>query len=105
MTTHSSILAWRIPWTEEPGRLQSLGPRLKHPNTPARGPGQDKNTRVAVGWVCYLPHAPWGRRICIAGGRGGGLQPLSKCGCFRPPPSDSASHPPDPVLHVVLSAS
>ena len=23
--THSSILAWRIPWTEEPGRLQSLG--------------------------------------------------------------------------------
>ena len=25
MTTHSSILVWRIPWTEEPGRLQSLG--------------------------------------------------------------------------------
>ena len=25
MTTHSSILAWRIPWTEEPGRLQSMG--------------------------------------------------------------------------------
>ena len=25
MTTLSSILAWRIPWTEEPGRLQSLG--------------------------------------------------------------------------------
>ena len=25
MTTHSSILAWRIPWTEEPGRLQSTG--------------------------------------------------------------------------------
>ena len=23
--THSSVLAWRIPWTEEPGRLQSLG--------------------------------------------------------------------------------
>ena len=22
---HSSILAWRIPWTEEPGRLQSIG--------------------------------------------------------------------------------
>ena len=29
MATHSSILAWRIPWTEEPGRLQSMGlPRL-----------------------------------------------------------------------------
>ena len=25
MTTHSSILAWKIPWTEEPGRLQSVG--------------------------------------------------------------------------------
>ena len=25
MTTHSSIVAWRIPWTEEPGRLQSMG--------------------------------------------------------------------------------
>ena len=25
MTTHSSILAWRIPWTEDPGRLQSMG--------------------------------------------------------------------------------
>ena len=25
MTTHSSILAWRIPWTEEPGKLQSMG--------------------------------------------------------------------------------
>ena len=25
IATHFSILAWRIPWTEEPGRLQSLG--------------------------------------------------------------------------------
>ena len=25
MVTSSSILAWRIPWTEEPGRLQSMG--------------------------------------------------------------------------------
>ena len=25
MATHSSILAWRVPWTEEPGRLQSIG--------------------------------------------------------------------------------
>ena len=27
MATHSSILAWRIPWTEEPGGLQSMGHR------------------------------------------------------------------------------
>ena len=25
MATHSSVLAWRIPWSEEPGRLQSMG--------------------------------------------------------------------------------
>ena len=31
MATHSSILAWRIPWTEKPGRLQSLGSqRVRH---------------------------------------------------------------------------
>ena len=31
IATHSSILAWRIPWTEEPGRLQSIGsPRVGH---------------------------------------------------------------------------
>ena len=34
--THSSILAWRIPWTEEPGRLQSL--RSKHP--------QEQNVKI-----------------------------------------------------------
>ena len=27
MVTHSSILAWRNPWTEEPARLQSMGPQ------------------------------------------------------------------------------
>ena len=36
MATHSSTLAWRIPWTEEPGRIQSMGsqsmglPRVGH---------------------------------------------------------------------------
>jgi len=31
MATHSSILAWRIPWTEEPGRLQFMGSqRVRH---------------------------------------------------------------------------
>ena len=37
MVTHSSILAWRIPWTEKPGRLQSTGaqsrPRLSDPTS------------------------------------------------------------------------
>ena len=39
MTTHSSILAWRIPWTEEPGGLPPMGSqswtRLKRFNTQA----------------------------------------------------------------------
>ena len=31
MATHTSILAWRIPWTEEPGGLQSVGlQRVEH---------------------------------------------------------------------------
>ena len=31
MATRSSILAWRIPWTEDPGRLQSMGSqRVNH---------------------------------------------------------------------------
>ena len=31
MATHSSILAWKVPWMEEPGGLQSMGlQRVKH---------------------------------------------------------------------------
>ena len=31
MATHSNILAWKSPWTEEPGRLKSMGPqRVRH---------------------------------------------------------------------------
>ena len=48
LATHSSILAWRIPWTEEPGRLQSMG--LESAMTEARPkhkqnkPGKEKET-------------------------------------------------------------
>ena len=45
IATHSSILVWKIPWTEEPGRLQSLGLQelditecLKHHHLPPDGP-------------------------------------------------------------------
>ena len=30
MATHSSVIAWRIPWTEEPGGLQSMGSQGPH---------------------------------------------------------------------------
>ena len=50
MATHSSILAWKIPWTEEPGRLQSMG-----------------SQRIGHNWVTSLKlyHSLWhsgGRR-------------------------------------------
>ena len=36
MATHSSTLAWKIPWREEPGGLQSMGSqRVGHSSTPA----------------------------------------------------------------------
>ena len=33
MATHSSTLAWKIPWTEGPGRLQSMGSQRVGPNS------------------------------------------------------------------------
>ena len=32
MATHSSMLAWKIPWTQEPGRLQSMGSQESNTN-------------------------------------------------------------------------
>ena len=37
MATHSSILAWRIPWTEEPGGLQSMGSEKESDTTGTKG--------------------------------------------------------------------
>ena len=42
LTTHSSILAWRIPWTEQPGGLQSMG--LKRVGTTASNTFIGSNT-------------------------------------------------------------
>ena len=74
MATHSSILAWRIPWTEELGRLQSTGSqrvgyewvtslslscltwRRKWQHTPVLLPGESHGQRSLAG------HGPWGRR-------------------------------------------
>ena len=47
MATHSSILAWRIPWTEEPGRLQFLG--WQNPNMTETG------TQKVPTWDMTLP--------------------------------------------------
>ena len=46
MATHSSILAWRIPWTEEPGGLYSLWDRSQTVKTPRR----DGHTETLPWW-------------------------------------------------------
>ena len=74
MAPHSSTLAWKIPWTEEPGRLQSMGSlrvghngatslslstfphwRRKWQPTPVFLPGESQGRGSLVG--CHL----WGR--------------------------------------------
>ena len=74
MATHSSVLAWRIPWMEEPGRLQSMGSlrvehdwanslslftfmhwRRKWQPTPVFLPGESQGQGILMG--CRL----WGR--------------------------------------------
>ena len=97
MTTHSSILAWEVRWTEELGRLQSmelqqsqtqLRRRQRHP-TPVLLPGKSQGPRSLVG--C----SPWGleesdtnERLhfhfslsCIREGNGNPLQ----CLCLENP--------------------
>ena len=78
MAPHSSILAWRMPWMEEPGRLQSMGLwrvrhdsatslslftfmhwRMKWQPTPAFLPGESQGWRSMMGfclWGCRVRH-------------------------------------------------
>ena len=51
MVTHSSILAWRIPWTEKPGGLQSLG--RKESDTTEQLTHTEKSTMKNT-WKCFL---------------------------------------------------
>ena len=83
MTTHSSILVWRIPWTEEPGDLQSIGSQRVGYNkiqpVPSKGDQSwvffGRNDAKAATPVLWPPHAKcwligkdsdagrdWGRR-------------------------------------------
>ena len=49
MTTHSSVLAWRIPWTGEPGGLPSVGShRVRHDLAAAAAAGE--------WWACFRAH-------------------------------------------------
>ena len=65
MATHSSILAWRIPWVEKPGELQSMGSQRvghdQHQSSPAiatglsDSPGWDLRERS----LCGSSNASW----------------------------------------------
>ena len=46
MATHSSTLAWRIPWTEEPGRLQSKGSQKVHRSLVSNSPWDHKESNT-----------------------------------------------------------
>ena len=45
MATHSSILAWKIPWTEEPGELQFMG---------SQRVGHDQSTNTHATWLYQI---------------------------------------------------
>ena len=51
---HSSIPAWRIPWTEEPGGLQSMGAARVEQDS-ATKPPLDEETNYNVFFSCFVP--------------------------------------------------
>ena len=76
MATHSSILAWKIPWMEEPRRLQSMGSQrvrydwaTKHSTAHAQNKKPNIIMRIILGFVMKkiqnLLHAHSGRNVCV----------------------------------------
>ena len=76
MATHSSILVWKIPWTEEPGRLQSIGWQRVGHNWSDLAHTHSSGTSLVVQWLrlctfnaedlssipgqgTKIPHAAW----------------------------------------------
>ena len=53
--TLSSILAWRIPWTEEPGGLQSLGSQRAEPLTHTHSCDRKESRGMMDGFPCLSP--------------------------------------------------
>ena len=56
MTTHSGILAWRIPWTEEPGGLQSMG---------SQRVGRDWEVRGIQEWGLHYQWELWVKKVTL----------------------------------------
>ena len=69
MATHSSIPAWRIPWTEEPGGLQSMGSqRVRHDTVTT-------TTTITTSCVCF-PHGSDGKESACNTGDPGSIPEL-----------------------------
>ena len=67
MATHSSIFAWRIPWTEEPGGPQPMGSqRVKH----------DWNYLAHIHWYWTYSHMPVGLSVCFWKTANSGFLPI-----------------------------
>ena len=54
MATHSSILAWRIPWTEEPGGLQSMGLQRVGHNLATKQQLETAFMPILIGYLSYI---------------------------------------------------
>ena len=54
MATHSSILAWEIPWIEEPGRLRTMGLQKVGHNWMAEHALTHKKAYTCCAWNCYI---------------------------------------------------
>ena len=98
LATHSSILAWKIPWTEEPGWLLFMG---------SQRVGHDWATSllllsvyiVHIGTICVCVC------VCVCVYNGIDLARLpSRWGCFSPAPSFLSPHTiPPPLSHMYMS--
>ena len=59
MATHSSILTWRIPWTEDPGELQSMGSQELDTTEAAEHTCTHKSVVGGVGVRGSFDHGSW----------------------------------------------
>ena len=59
MATHSSILACRVPWTEEPGGLQSMGPQRVRQDLATKQQTKQGYTRGVLSRINYCPTWCW----------------------------------------------
>ena len=64
MAAHSSILAWRIPWTEEPGGLPSIEPhRVGHDRSDFSGTHAPSFGGRGCNWLSLGLMSAWGQKL------------------------------------------